>query len=105
MKTELYYFTGTGNGLHIAKSIHEKVKETNDEVLLIPINTLDLDKTIVSDAETIGIIFPTYAMSAPEIVKSFTKQLRVLDNSYVFLYAHSGGGGASGALENVYSLV
>jgi len=98
MRTELYYFTGTGNGLHIAKSIQSKLELLNQEVALIPINSMDLTSRISSSAERVGIIYPTYAMSAPSIVKEFAKQMRVSSGSYLFLYAHSGGGGAKGSL-------
>lgn len=105
MKTELYYFTGTGNGLHIAKSIKKIIQNVEQEVNLIPINTLNLSKKIKTSAERVGIIFPTYALSAPAIVKSFANQLQVSNNSYVFLYAHSGGGGASGSLYSINQIL
>jgi len=98
MKTELYYFTGTGNGLHIAKSIRKSLASVNQEALLIPINTLDRSKKIKTSAERVGIIYPTYGMTAPAIVKAFAHQLSISKESYVFLYAHSGGGGAAGSL-------
>jgi len=98
MKTELYYFTGTGNGLHIAKSIRKNLASLNQEALLIPINTLDLSQKIETSAERIGIIYPTYGMTAPAIVKAFAHQLSVSKESYVFLYAHSGGAGCAGSL-------
>lgn len=101
MKTELYYFTGTGNGLHIAKSIKKNIANIDQEVYLIPINTLNLSKKIITSAERVGIIFPTYALSAPAIVKSFANQLQVSNDSYVFLYAHSGGSSASGPLYTI----
>lgn len=97
MKTELYYFTGTGNGLHISKSVKESLNQKNEAVELIPINTLDLSQRLHSSADRVGIIYPTYAMTAPAIVKRFAEKLRVPSKSYVFTYAHCGGGGAGGA--------
>jgi len=82
----------------IAKSIKKSLTGVNQETKLIPINTLDLSKKIVTSAERVGVIYPTYAMSAPSIVKTFASQLRVSSGSYVFLYAHSGGGGTTGSL-------
>ncbi|MCT4634055.1 MAG: EFR1 family ferrodoxin [Firmicutes bacterium] len=101
MRTEIYYFTGTGNGLFIAKSIKAKLESNNESVNLIAINTIDLSNEIVSEAEKIGIVYPTYAMTAPKIVKDFAKQLRVRDNKYLFLYGHSGGGGARVAVNAI----
>ena len=105
MTNELYYFTGTGNGLHIAKSIKKSLSEVNQDAVLIPINTLDLTKKIHSSAERVGIIYPTYAMTAPEIVKSFAKRLRVSNGSYMFLYGHSGGAGASGSTYSIQRIL
>jgi len=36
MNTEIYYFSGTGNSLHVAKELQKRIPETN----LIPIVSL-----------------------------------------------------------------
>lgn len=105
MKTELYYFTGTGNGLHIAKSVKKSLVQRHEAVELIPINTLDFSKAIHSSANRVGIIFPTYAMTAPAIVKRFAEKLRLSSKSYVFTYAHCGGGGAGGATASIVDIL
>jgi len=105
MKTELYYFTGTGNGLHIAKSVKESLVQRHQAVELVPINTLDLSQALHSSANRIGIIYPTYAMTAPAIVKKFAEKLRVSSKSYVFTYAHCGGGGAGGATASIVDIL
>jgi len=89
MNTNLYYFTGTGNGLYIAKTIRKRIETDGNTVTLIPINTLDLSKKITISAEHIGIIFPTYDMDAPTIVKKFANQVNVSYDAYLFLYSHS----------------
>lgn len=98
MTTQLFYFTGTGNGLHIAKTIKGSLDNNNHAVELIPINTLDLKSNINSEANIVGIIYPTYAMSAPDIVKIFAEKLHANNDAYVFTYAHCGGGGSAGAI-------
>lgn len=105
MTSQLYYFTGTGNGLHVAKSIKASLSNKGQKVELIPINTLNLDKTITTHATTVGIIYPTYAMAAPEIVRKFARVIKVQKNSYLFTYAHCGGGGASGAIAEVSDIL
>lgn len=105
MRTELYYFTGTGNGLHVAKSIKKSLEKISQEAKLIPINTLNLSNTIYSSADRVGVIYPTYAMTAPAIVKSFAKQLRVSSDAYTFLYAHCGGGGSGIAVSAIANIL
>lgn len=105
MSTELYYFTGTGNGLHVAKSIKKSLEKVNQDAKLIAINTLDLSKEINTNAKRVGLIYPTYAMSSPAIVKEFARKLRVSSDSYTFLYAHCGGGGTGGAITSVVDIL
>lgn len=53
MRTEIYYFSGTGNSFVVAKEIAKKIKAD-----LIPIpKVMDMDK-IQFDAKSIGIVFP-----------------------------------------------
>ena len=105
MKTEIYYFTGTGNGLHIAKSIKDSLVHSDEKVELIPMNTLDLSQELYSNANRVGIIFPTYSMSSPAIVQRFAKKLRTSSGAYVFTYAHCGGGGAGGASASIVDIL
>jgi len=105
MKTELYYFTGTGNSLHIAKSIKKNLEKMNQDALLIPINTLKLSNVISSTADRIGIIYPTYGLTAPDLVKSFAKKLQVSNQAYVFLYSHCGKMGADNALYAIQKIL
>ncbi|MDF2615112.1 MAG: hypothetical protein K0S71_2898 [Clostridia bacterium] len=91
MKTEFYFFSGTGNSYYIAK----KLSESLTDVQLIPINTLDLSKEVESTAEIIGIIFPVYFLDAPDIVKHFIKRLKIPNSSYTFLFENYGGMGGN----------
>jgi len=105
MTTELFYFTGTGNGLHVAKSIKKSLEKISHETKLIPINTLNLSNEIRSTADRVGLIYPTYAVAAPTIVKTFANQLRVLPGAYTFLYAHNGSGYSGTALTSITNIL
>ena len=76
---EIYYFTGTGNSLYVAKAIS---KELNAK--LIPIIPLLNKDMIKSNADTIGIIFPIYDFKAPDIVNKFIKRLETPALTYFF---------------------
>ena len=79
---ELYFFSGTGNSLFVAKDLASKL---NGE--LISIETLSTQKTIEPNAERVGIIFPVYFAELggiPNIVNEFIKKLDGIQDKYVF---------------------
>ena len=73
MKTTLYYFTGTGNSLSIAKGIGAELEDAE----LIFMANLWKDDEITTDSEKVGFIFPMYYFGLPQIVYEFIK------NAYV----------------------
>jgi ferredoxin len=87
MKTELYYFSGTGNSLFISKEIAAKL---GNNVKIIHIASMNLTKEVTSTANKIGIIFPVYFLDAPKIVKQFITKLRVSTNTYFFAIDNCG---------------
>ncbi len=52
---EVYYFSGTGNSLHVAKSIAIKTKGT-----LHSVASVVCKERIQTKADCIGIVFPCY---------------------------------------------
>lgn len=86
MRTEIYYFSGTGNSLAVAKDIAEKTGG-----ILIPIASLLDKKMITTDADVIGIIFPVYYGDPPIIIKEFAGKLENLQQKYVFAVCTYGG--------------
>lgn len=80
MKHTIYYFTGTGNTLDIAKSISKKV---NAE--LIPISKSSKDIS----GDLIGIAFPIYMFNAPRIVYKFLSKIKSC--KYLYLVMTMGG--------------
>lgn len=71
---KIFYFTGTGNSLYIAKRL-------GGELYSIP-QVLKGEDNIFED-EKIGIIFPTYGFSIPNIVKEFIEKI-TLKSPYIF---------------------
>ena len=86
MRTEIYYFTGTGNTLRAAASLAKKTGGT-----LIPVASCIKEDKVSSEAEIIGIIFPVYYMAAPAIIIDFAEKLDCLDTAYIFGAATYGG--------------
>ncbi len=79
MGTEIYYFSGTGNSLSVARDIAET---TNGK--LIPLASLVKQETISTNAEVIGIVFPVYDFKPPPIVLEFIRRLSEIDSKYLF---------------------
>ena len=62
MSVEIYYFSGTGNSLHIAKELQRRIPDTK----LVPILNTGQDQ-ISTNAKTVGFIFPQYASALPKV--------------------------------------
>jgi ferredoxin len=86
IKTELYFYTGTGNSLWTAR---ELAKELGDPQL-IPM-TLANNDIIRSDAACIGLIFPVHIWGLPHRVVDFVKRLELNDSQYGFAIAVNAG--------------
>jgi len=90
--TTIYYFSGTGNSLSVAKGIAEKLGETD----LIPIPSLmQTSGEVAPPAGKVGIICPVYDSGIPVMVRDFLHRLRVSDSGYIFAVITMGGTGAA----------
>ena len=87
MNTEIYYFSGTGNSLVVARDIAEKINGK-----LIPVASLIKKEAININADIIGIVFPVYYVDLPVIIKKFAERLNNINNKYIFAICTYGGG-------------
>lgn len=85
MNTQIYYFSGTGNSLYIAKELAKKT-----EGVLIPVSSVTGSESIRSEADAIGIVFPVYYNELPVIIKKFAQKIEV-NGKYVFAVCNYGG--------------
>jgi hypothetical protein len=87
MGTEIYYFSGTGNSLYVAKELQKRVTEAK----LIPIVSL-LNRDIVeSVSDSVGFVFPIHLAMAPAPVIDFVKKLDLKSAEYIFAIATRAG--------------
>jgi|WetSurMetagenome_2_1015567.scaffolds.fasta_scaffold381633_2 ferredoxin/flavodoxin len=86
MKIGVYYFSGTGNSLYVAKGITAKTGGT-----LIPIVSIMGKDDIKIDSEVIGIVFPVYYGELPVVIKRFAQQLVDIGQKYIFAVCTFGG--------------
>lgn len=86
MKTTIFYFTGTGNTLAVARELARELGDT----VLVPIPKMMDQEEIVADADAVGIAFPVYFLNMPGIVQDFVKKLRFNGKPYIFGIADCG---------------
>jgi NAD-dependent dihydropyrimidine dehydrogenase PreA subunit len=95
MSTEIYYFSGTGNSLHVAEELQKRIPEAQ----LIPILSLVDRESLTTNAETVGFVFPHYASSLPKVVHTFIEKLDLGSAKYLFAIATRGRTGTMAFVE------
>lgn len=91
MKTIIYYFTGTGNSLAVARTIAAGLGDCE----LVPIASLkERHNEICHRNERIGIVCPVYHAGLPCIVAEFAEHLAISYAPYVFAVVTPGRIGA-----------
>lgn len=102
MKTVIYYFTGTGNSLAVAK----KIAAALDDCELISIASLKNTTGIINPVgERVGIICPVYFSGIPLMVAKFASRLDCSNTKYTFVVVTFGGSGSTPALKQIEGLI
>ncbi len=83
MSTEIYYFSGTGNSLHVAKELRKRIPETR----LIPLISLLNRDVIETKGDTVGFVFPIHFVTLPMILKKLIKKMDLKSAQYIFAVA------------------
>lgn len=86
MKAEVYYFTGTGNSLMVAKDI---AREIEGELISIP-KALG-QGTVKINTKVAVIVFPVYMWGIPLIIERFVKSIANLEDKTVYAIVTCGG--------------
>jgi len=80
MSTEIYYFSGTGNSLHVAKELQKRIQDTK----LIPIVNLLNKEVIEAKSGSVGFIFPIHLAMSPAPVRKFLEKIDLKSTEYIF---------------------
>ncbi|MCL2230415.1 MAG: EFR1 family ferrodoxin [Treponema sp.] len=74
--TKIYYFSGTGNSLWSARKIAQVIGESSPETKceLFNIGIEEKKSEIKIEADTVIIIFPSFAYGLPHVVSRFVKK-------------------------------
>lgn len=79
LKAKIFYFSGTGNSLAVARQIAKGIGTNN------VINIVDVvEHELKLCEEVVGFVFPVYFQDIPGIVKEFISKIEFKNNSYVF---------------------
>lgn len=87
MKRAIFYFTGTGNSLQLARNLGG---------MLGGADLIRIEKNVKTDYrlteyEEVGIIFPVYFAGIPFMVRTFVEELELGKAPYIFAIGHYGG--------------
>jgi formate hydrogenlyase subunit 6/NADH:ubiquinone oxidoreductase subunit I len=102
MKPEIYYFSGTGNSLVVAREVSVKLDGT-----IISIASVSRKNKIEVESNVVGIIFPCYLAQLyglPLIVEGFIKRISNINGKYIFAIITYGGFGPVNAIPTINSL-
>jgi ferredoxin len=96
VSTTLYYFSGTGNSLKIAKDISKGISDCRLRHIAAAMACGDARPV---DTEKVGIVFPVYADGLPLIVEKFLRGLKTHPDTYVFAVANYGAAAGGSLLQ------
>lgn len=90
MRYKLYYFTGTGNSLKVARDLAAQLAKDDAEVNVLPL-AAGIPEQENSPEEAIGIVFPVYAWGMPLLVRDFVRKIPLSSQCYIFAVATCAG--------------
>lgn len=98
METTIYYFSGTGNSLAVARDLCERLGDCR----AVPIASLaDGPGPIRPATDRVGIVYPVYFSGIPSIVAEIAARLDLSGARYVFAACTLGGSGAAPSLRQL----
>jgi ferredoxin len=83
MNAQIYFFSGTGNSLHVARELQERLGGGEP----VPIVGALRAGRIASTAETVGLVFPIHNLTSPAIVRTFVRRADLRSAKYLFAVA------------------
>jgi ferredoxin len=97
----IYFFTGTGNSLKVAKDLANNLGDCE----LVPMAKIWEEEDLASTARKVGFIFPLYYSGLPKIVYDFIERIDLTRAEYFFTIVTSAGGINELPLQQVNALL
>ncbi len=102
MKTVIYFFSGTGNSLAVAKKICTVLRDCE----IVPVSSfMNSPGRITPTAERVGIVCPVYFSGLPLMVAEWAARLDIPDIKYLFAVVTLGGSGGGPALRQLDEII
>jgi ferredoxin/flavodoxin len=99
MENIVFYFSGTGNSLKVAKDISKELKYCEIVSMARPFNLL-------KQYDSIGFVYPTYFWGLPKKVIEFIENINLENNKNTYFYSITTYGGSAGnAIYQLYELL
>ena len=83
MSTEIYYLSGTGNALFLARELKARLPDAE----LLPISALLRRGSYKTRGDAVGFVFPVHALTIPLAVGRFLRRLDLSSADYLFAVA------------------
>jgi len=99
-RTEIAYFSGTGNSLAIARYVAERLG--GDLVPTIP--AADRSRP-AAEADTIGLVFPIYDFRPPSCIFDYLERVQDIESKYVFAICTHGTAAPGRSLKRVQAAI
>lgn len=80
MNATIYYFSGTGNSLKVAKDLQVLIPDCR----LVSIPTAMKQKKFTMTSKIVGFVFPVYWIGLPVMVKKFIESIEAAPDTYFF---------------------
>jgi flavodoxin/NAD-dependent dihydropyrimidine dehydrogenase PreA subunit len=98
-KNIIFYFSGTGNSLKVAKDIAAAIEDCE-------LISMGKSHKLSGTYERIGFVYPVYGGGMPGVVERFVKVLDLLANKNSFIFAVcTSGSGSAGGLTNISKII
>ena len=88
-KSCIYWFSGTGNSLYVAKLLSADLAG----IPIAPITGAAPSDAVGGDGARIGFVFPSYFGNMPRAVRAFIEKTEIRPGTYVFAVVTMGGFG------------
>ncbi len=86
MKHIIFYYTGSGNSLALAK--YMQLKNPESELISIPKAFANIEPIT---ADVVGFVFPVYAWGMPRMLEDFLSQVKFDTKPYIYALVTRGG--------------
>lgn len=98
-KNIIFYFSGTGNSLKVAKDIAAAIEDCE-------LISMGKSHMLSGTYERIGFVYPVYGGGMPGVVERFVKALDLSANKNSFIFAVcTSGSGAAGGLTSISKII